>query len=269
MLELLARHHFLYELIRSTLLGLGVYAACALIIVAAELLQRCDMSIYRTPNALNDLAYVVFYQCSIYSLLVGPLFALLEPRLRFLRFGLMLNLPPVVALIACWVIFDFLNYWTHRLQHSARPLWAFHSVHHTQTRLTFLSANRIHAIEQLYVGILMMIPAFLLGVAQPRWLPLLLAQVFSETMQHSRLRWTFGPVRRVLVSPAFHAVHHSTDEREYNGNYGRVLSIWDLLFGTYVHSDRTTRRQGVDGMDVPEKLTAQFIHPFRVLASRS
>jgi sterol desaturase/sphingolipid hydroxylase (fatty acid hydroxylase superfamily) len=268
MLDWLTRHHFLYELVRSTLMGLGVYVLCALVIIVAELRQRSDMSVYRTPNALNDLAYVLFYQCSIYNLLVSPLFAFVEPRLRFLRFGLMLNLPPVVALISCWVIFDFLNYWTHRLQHSVEPLWAFHSVHHTQTRLTFLTGNRIHAVEQLYIGMLMMIPAFLLGVPQPRWLPLLLAQVFSETMQHSRLTWTFGPMHRLVVSPSFHAVHHSTDAREYNGNYGRVFSIWDFLFGTFVYSERTTRRQGVDGMDVPEKLTAQFVHPFRVLVSR-
>ncbi len=152
------------------------------------------------------------------------------------------------------------------MQHSVRPLWAFHSVHHAQTRLTFLSTNRIHALEQLYVGVLMMVPAFLLGIPQPRWLPLLLMQVFSENLQHARLNWSFGRMGRLFVSPAFHAVHHSTDEREYNGNYGRVLSLWDLVFGTFVRSERTTRRYGVDGMDVPETLVAQFVHPFRELA---
>ncbi|HYM62434.1 MAG TPA: sterol desaturase family protein [Thermoanaerobaculia bacterium] len=266
--EFLARHAFLHDLAASTLIGLGVYVLCALIIIGAELAGRRDMSIYRTPNALNDLAYAVFYQCSIYNLLVSPLFALLTPRLHFLRAGLLLNMPPAAALIVCWIIFDFLNYWTHRLLHSVRPLWAFHSVHHTQTRLTFLSANRIHVLEQVTTGILMIVPAFLLGIPQPRWLPLLLMQIFSETMQHARLSWTFGPLRRLLVSPAFHAVHHSTDKREYNGNYGRVFSVWDALFGTYVHSEERERRYGVDGMDVPEKLTAQLAHPFRVLAGR-
>ena len=195
-----------------------------------------------------------------------PLFAFLAPRLHFARAGLLLRMPPVAGFLLCWLIFDFLNYWMHRLQHAVRPLWAFHSVHHTQTRLTFLTANRIHVLEQLYVGMLMIIPAFLLGMPQPRWLPILMVQVFSETMQHSRLTWTFGPVRRLLVSPAFHSMHHSVDPREYNGNYGRVFSLWDALFGTYVHADEPARRQGVEGMVVPETLAAQFIHPFRVLA---
>ncbi len=227
--ELLARHAFLRELVTSTLIGLGVYAGSALLIVAVELRRGSDMSVYRTPNALNDLAYAIFYQCSIYNLLVSPLFAVLSPRLGFLRVGLLLHLPPVVALIVCWIIFDFLNYWMHRLQHAVRPLWAFHSVHHAQTRLTFLT-------------------------------------VFSETVQHSRLTWSYGPMRRLLVSPAFHATHHSVDERQYNGNYGRILSLWDVLFGTFVPADQPARF-GVDGMDVPETLSAQFTHPFRYLAT--
>src|SRR5258708_8760843 len=196
--ELLARHAFLRELVTSTLIGLGVYAGSALLIVAVELRRGSDMSVYRTPNALNDLAYAIFYQCSIYNLLVSPLFAVLSPRLGFLRVGLLLHLPPVVALIVCWIIFDFLNYWMHRLQHAVRPLWAFHSVHHAQTRLTFLTANRIHAFEQLYVSVLMIIPAFVLGIGQPRWLPLLLAQAVAETVQHSRLTLSHCPIRPLL-----------------------------------------------------------------------
>jgi sterol desaturase/sphingolipid hydroxylase (fatty acid hydroxylase superfamily) len=268
MLELLARHPFLRELTISTLVALGVYAVCALVIIAAELTQRRDMGVYRSRNALNDLAYTVFYKCSIYNLLVLPIFSFLSPRLQFLRTGVLLPLPPIASLIVYWIIFDFLNYWTHRLQHAIRPLWAFHSVHHTQTRLTFLSANRIHVVDQLSMGVLMIVPAFLLGIPQGLWLPLLFLQIFSETFQHARLNWSFGPMHGVIVSPAFHAIHHSTDAREYSGNYGRVLSIWDALFGTFVRSERAARQYGVEGMDVPERLTAQFVHPFRYLFSR-
>jgi len=167
----LARHAFLHELVRSTLLGLAVYTVCALVILAAERSQRSSMSAYRTRNALNDLAYVVFYQCSLYNVLASPLFASIVPRLKFLRAGLLLNLPPFTSLLVCWLIFDFLNYGIHWLQHRVAPLWAFHSVHHAQTQVTFLTANRIHAVEQLYVGLLMIVPAFVLGIPQPRWLP--------------------------------------------------------------------------------------------------
>jgi sterol desaturase/sphingolipid hydroxylase (fatty acid hydroxylase superfamily) len=268
MLELLGRHPFLRELIISTLAGLGVYGVCALVVVAAELKQHGDMSVYRTRNTLNDLAYAVFYRCSIYNILVIPLFSFLSPRLQFARIGLLSPLPPLVAVIVSWIAMDLLNYWTHRLEHAVPALWAFHSVHHAQTRLTFLSANRIHAVEQLYSGILMIVPAFVIGVPQRLWLPLLFLQLLSETLQHSRLNWSFGSMHGLVVSPAFHKIHHSADEREYNGNYGRFFSLWDAMFGTFVRSSMMTRQYGVSGMDIPETLTGQFIHPFRYLMSR-
>lgn len=267
MLELLTRYPYLRDLALSTLVVLGVYAICAAVIVAAELLSGREMGVYRSRNALNDLAYTVFYKCSIYGLLATPIFAFLASRLDFLRFGLLSALPAVVSLPIAWIVADLLHYWVHRLQHAARPLWAFHSVHHTQTRLTFLTANRIHAVEQIIVGVITIVPAFVLGLPQKLWLPLLFVQLFCETAQHARLTWSFGPLHRVLVSPAFHAVHHSADDREHNGNYGRIFSAWDALFGTFVRSGRTTRDYGVAGMDVPETLTAQSLHPFRYLWS--
>ena len=268
LIAFLARHRSIRELVISTLIALAVYLVSVVVILLVERREGRDFGVYRSRNALNDVAYAVFYKCSIYNVLVFPLFAIVVPRLSFFRRQPMVHLPNVVAVVACWVIFDFLIYWLHRLQHAVRPLWAFHSVHHTQTRLTFLSGNRIHFVEQLYTGLLLMVPAFLLGVPQPLWFPLLAAQTFSEAIQHARLNWTFGRFGRWIVSPAFHAVHHSTDAREYNGNYGLVFSIWDAVFGTFVSASAKERHYGVDGMDVPESLAAQFVHPFRMLKVR-
>jgi sterol desaturase/sphingolipid hydroxylase (fatty acid hydroxylase superfamily) len=262
---MMEKHQFLHELFRSTLYGVAVYLASAAVVIAAELLNGRTMAAYRSRNALNDLAYVVFYQCSIYNLLVSPLFAVLSPRLQFLKIGLLLRLPPLVSIFAAWLIFDFLNYWLHRMQHAVKPLWAFHSVHHSQTELTFLTGSRIHVLEQVSVGILMLAPVFILGLPQPRLLPILVIQIFSESVQHARLKWTYGPFHRLLVSPAFHAVHHSADARDHNTNFGRIFSWWDVLFGTFVRSEPAAVRYGVDGMDVDERLIAQFFQPFRML----
>jgi sterol desaturase/sphingolipid hydroxylase (fatty acid hydroxylase superfamily) len=43
-------------------------------------------------------------------------------------------------------------------------------------------------------------------------------------------RW----LRRIIVTPDMHRVHHSTDIAETDSNYGFNLSLWDRLFGTYV-----------------------------------
>lgn len=41
------------------------------------------------------------------------------------------------------------------------------------------------------------------------------------------LRWTYGPAGRVIVSPAYHRLHHSRDSQGMN--LGVVLTVWDVL----------------------------------------
>ncbi len=43
-------------------------------------------------------------------------------------------------------------------------------------------------------------------------------------------RW----LRLIVVTPDMHRVHHSTDPRETNSNYGFNLPWWDRILGTYV-----------------------------------
>jgi Fatty acid hydroxylase superfamily len=57
------------------------------------------------------------------------------------------------------------------------------------------------------------------------------------TLQHANLRWTFGPVGRVLVNPAYHRLHHAPDIQDVN--LGVVLTIWDVLAGCARFPSRT------------------------------
>ena len=40
-------------------------------------------------------------------------------------------------------------------------------------------------------------------------------------------------IRRVIVTPDMHRVHHSSKPVETNSNFGFNLSVWDRLFGSY------------------------------------
>jgi len=50
----------------------------------------------------------------------------------------------------------------------------------------------------------------------------------------------------IVVTPDMHRVHHSTDPRETNSNYGFNLPWWDRLLGTYVAQPA----KGHDGMEI-------------------
>jgi sterol desaturase/sphingolipid hydroxylase (fatty acid hydroxylase superfamily) len=75
-------------------------------------------------------------------------------------------------------------------------------------------------------------------------------------------------VRRLLVTPDMHRIHHSIETRETNSNFGFNLSWWDRLFGTYrdqpaAGHDRMTL--GLPELRDPKRLTLGrlLILPFR------
>jgi sterol desaturase/sphingolipid hydroxylase (fatty acid hydroxylase superfamily) len=53
-------------------------------------------------------------------------------------------------------------------------------------------------------------------------------------------------LRRIVVTPDMHRVHHSVEDDETNSNFGFNLSWWDRLLGTY----RDQPRAGHEGMTI-------------------
>jgi len=49
---------------------------------------------------------------------------------------------------------------------------------------------------------------------------------------HYHLPVSFGIFERVLVSPAYHMVHHVNHPDFYDKNFAHIFSFWDRLFGT-------------------------------------
>src|SRR5262245_17037754 len=168
-----------------------------------------------------------------------------------------------------WVIIDFCDYWLHRLKHRSRVLWAFHAVHHSQERMTFVTSWRFHPLEQVFANIVMLVPLLILGVPTSSWLPLVVVMTTFEALQHAQLDWTYGPLYKVFVSPVFHAIHHSTDREHHDTNYAKIFSAWDFLFGTGVANEPRPVRTGISGPPIDETLSAQFVAPFRLLSKRT
>ncbi len=59
-------------------------------------------------------------------------------------------------------------------------------------------------------------------------------------------------MQRLLVTPHFHRIHHSIDLKEGNSNFGVMLPIWDMIFGTHVDPvTREVRNAGIEGDPIP------------------
>ncbi len=51
-------------------------------------------------------------------------------------------------------------------------------------------------------------------------------------LYHCPIRSNYGPLRYILVTPQSHRIHHASDPRLQNSNFGIFFSVWDHIFGT-------------------------------------
>jgi sterol desaturase/sphingolipid hydroxylase (fatty acid hydroxylase superfamily) len=143
--------------------------------------------------------------------------------------GLM-YLPSLVSAAAAFVLADVAAYWLHRLEHCFAATWRLHSVHHSPTRLDWLSGRRFHPLD---ASAQVVLPSLLVaGLGFP--LASLDAYVFVAglvtTLAHCDLASPGSVVDRLVVTPAYHRSHH---ERGREGrNFAVVLPVLDRLFGT-------------------------------------
>lgn len=164
---------------------------------------------------------------------------------------------------------DGLIYLRHRIFHT-RPVWPFHSIHHSSEEVNWLSAARFHPTENILEAtgeILWFLCCKVIGFD-----PLVLAVSagligFYNLFIHSNLRWTFGPLRYVLVSPVFHRWHHSDSVAARDKNFAAMFSVIDLALGTFYmpknEMPETTGLSAEEKAAHPRTLGGQLFYPFR------
>jgi sterol desaturase/sphingolipid hydroxylase (fatty acid hydroxylase superfamily) len=172
------------------------------------------------------------------------------------------------------VAMDGANWLAHYADHRLDALWRFHALHHSQEELSVLTSFRAHPLMHTTGFLLATIPVVALMPGRPMAPVLITVYVCIGTLQHANLRWTFGPLGRVLVSPAYHRFHHACDDQAVN--LGVVLTIWDILTGYArfpARGDGLTRT-GLNGRPVPVEqgdparrapvlVARQLIEPFQ------
>ncbi len=172
------------------------------------------------------------------------------------------------------VAMDGANWLAHYADHKLEPLWRFHALHHSQEELSVLTSFRAHPLMHTTGFILATIPVMVLMPNRAIVPVLITTYVCIGTLQHANLRWTFGPLGWVIVSPAYHRLHHATDNQAVN--LGVVLTIWDILTGYARFPARRVAagRTGLDGRPVPVEqddaarpvlllMAEQLIEPFQ------
>jgi sterol desaturase/sphingolipid hydroxylase (fatty acid hydroxylase superfamily) len=128
---------------------------------------------------------------------------------------------------------EFCYYWYHRAGHEVRWFWASHVVHHTPTRFNLTAAYRLGWTAGLTGTALFFLPLMLLGFHPVAVFATLGINLLYQFWLHTESVPALGWFDRVFNSPSNHRVHHATNLRYLDSNYGGILIIFDRMFGTY------------------------------------
>ena len=69
----------------------------------------------------------------------------------------------------------------------------------------------------------------------------------GSNLRHSHIKIRYPRViELIFISPGQHQIHHSTEKRHFDKNFGVALALWDLMFGSLVHSETQTHKFGLE-----------------------
>ena len=134
--------------------------------------------------------------------------------------------------------------------------------------MSWMSSARVHPVNDLITRTCQVLPLALFGFAAHAII--LIAPYLSIYVMflHSNISWDFGPFRYVLVSPAYHRWHHTSDREAMDKNFAGIFPIWDWLFNTMYVSETLPRKYGLMGKSMSENLLQQIVYPFSEYRTR-
>ena len=215
------------------LIRLGVFAVVlALLVALGVLAPRRALTVGRWRRWPGNVGVVI-----VDAVLLRILFPTAAVGLALVAevngWGL-LNLvavPDWLAILDCRSsLLDLIIYAQHVLFHAVPLLWRLHRMHHADLDIDVTTGIRFHPVEILLSMVIKLGAVVALGA------PALAVMIFeillnaTSMFSHSNIRLPV-PVdrwlRRILVTPDMHRVHHSIVPRETNSNFGFNLPWWD------------------------------------------
>ena len=136
------------------------------------------------------------------------------------------------TIILLFFAVEFVYYWEHRIEHRVRIFWAYHSVHHSSPIFNLTTSYRVLFTEE-FTGPIFFVPLVLAGFHPVMVLLMLAFILIYQSWIHTEHIGKLGILEGILNTPSNHRVHHGTQEKYLDKNYGAVLMLWDRIFKTY------------------------------------
>jgi len=240
--------------------------------VGCERLWPAERRPMLARGQVQDACFLVLYATTVVPLmtLLGVGFAtLLGSHAKWIELPGTAHWPIWALVVPTLVAMDGANWLAHYADHRFAPLWRLHAVHHSQEELSVLTSFRAHPLVHTTGFLLATVPVVVLMGDRSIAPVLITAYVCLGTLTHTNVNWSFGPLGWLMVSPAYHRIHHSLDGPE-GMNLGIVLTIWDVMAhrAQFPVRGAAVCRTGLAGRPLAIEQTSPRARPLTLLAGQ-
>lgn len=189
-----------------------------------------------------------------YMIIGGITMALMQylATMAVIRFGLSRgnahqDMPLIPGVILALLIMDFIWYWIHRYSHESNSrlgqwFWKMHLAHHLPQQVYVLMHAVAHPLNTVIARSIFSLPLYFLGFPVEAVFVTNLIVGLQATISHFNVDLRAGWINYLLVGTELHRYHHSANPKE-GKNYGSVVPIWDMLFGTFYYRPKELPQQ--------------------------
>ncbi len=136
------------------------------------------------------------------------------------------------TIIPCLLLYDICSYWAHRVAHFNRFFWATHVVHHTAETYNLTVSFRLSWMQ--HFKLVFFLPLAFAGFHPVIFFIVHQIGVLFQFWQHTEYIKKLHPlIEWLIVTPSNHRVHHGSDEKYLDKNFGIIFIFWDRLFNSY------------------------------------
>lgn len=186
-------------------------------------------------------------QDTIAATVVGIVNVILGALLKIVTFGVVLfvynHVPWAIphtwwAYPLCLIWIDFWRYVAHRVAHENRFWWATHVTHHSSRKYNLSVSFRLGWTQ--YIKLIFFLPVIVTGFDPIMFFICHQIEVLYQFWIHTEYITKLPkPIEYIFTTPSHHRVHHATNDRYIDKNYGSTFIIWDRIFGTFQPEDET------------------------------
>jgi sterol desaturase/sphingolipid hydroxylase (fatty acid hydroxylase superfamily) len=170
------------------------------------------------------------------------------------------------------LVLELGDYVIHRWMHSMHFLWRVHAIHHSDTEFDVTTTYRNHPVAGLYQLVLRLPLVAALGAPVSVMIAFEAVTTAHNLWSHSNTRLPEAIeryLRRVLVTPDFHRIHHCSEKKFTDSNFSSMLPCFDYVFGTYrtrPFANHATMQIGLEKFRDPSenRLDQLLLMPLRV-----